>query len=78
MSQTITAQDIQKLAIFQTLDNRDKLMALKPFNVKVINQAMIIYRSSNQIDSRVIGRNYRVLKQLIEVEEEKVSKSTAA
>jgi hypothetical protein len=73
MIQTITAQDIQKLQIFETFNRTDRLMALKAFNVQVVNQGMIIYRNSKAVDPRVIGRNYRVLKELIEKEEEQVT-----
>jgi hypothetical protein len=73
MIQTVTAQDIQKLEIFETFDRRDRLMALKPFNVQVVNQGIIIYRTSKEVDPRIIGRNYRVLKELIEKEEEKIT-----
>ena len=68
MNQTISAQDIQKLAVFETFDRRDRLMALKSFNIKQINQGLIVYRVTKEIDPRVIGRNYRVLLELIEKE----------
>ena len=67
---TITAHDIQALEIFKTFNRTDRLMALKAFNIKVINQGLIVYRTSNTVDPRVIGRNHRVLLELIEKEKE--------
>lgn len=73
MIERVTAQDIQKLTVFENFNKTDQLMALKPFNIQVVNQGMIIYRASKIVDPRVIGRNYRVLKELIKKEEEKIT-----
>lgn len=70
MNQTVTAQDIQKLPVFDTFDRTDRVMALKSFNIKQINQGLIVYRSSKKIDPRITGRNLRVLKELIKNEEQ--------
>ena len=65
---TLTAHDIQSLEIFKTFDRTDQFMALKPFNIKVINQGLIVYRSNKTVDPRLIGRNKKVLLELIEKE----------
>lgn len=68
MSKTIAAQDIQELEVYKTFDKLEKFMIIKSFNMKVINQGLIVYRSSKQIDPRVTGKNLKVLKELIEKE----------
>lgn len=65
---SLSASDIQKLEVFKGFNKTDRVMALKSFNVKLINQGLIVYRTSKTIDNRVIGRNRKVLLELIEKE----------